>query len=91
MLCCIFTGAKLAPALKISKPEDSSAEAEAAPAADEDEQQRSKKKKKVHFQMDKPWVPPHRRSSDWGDRPRWVSRKSLANSSCALQRQCTAS
>lgn len=59
----------LPPALKSSKPEESSAEAEAAPA-DEDEQQRTKKKKKVHFQMDKPWVPPHRRSSDWGDRPR---------------------
>ena len=63
-------GAKLLPALKSSKPEDSSAEAQAAPAADEDEQQRIKKKKKVHFQMDRPWVPPHRRSSDWGDRPR---------------------
>ncbi len=70
MPCYKCTGVKLLPALKSSKPEDSSAEAQAAPAADEDEQQRSKKKKKVHFQMDKPWVPPHRRSSDWGDRPR---------------------
>ena len=63
-------GAKLPPALKSSKPEESSAEEQAVPAADEDEQQRTKKKKKVHFQMDRPWVPPHRRSSDWGDRPR---------------------
>ena len=71
MLCCMFPGAKLAPALKSSKPEDSTVEAQAVlSSADEDEQQRSKKKKKVHFQMDKPWVPPHRRSSDWGDRPR---------------------
>ena len=65
---CASPGAKLPPALKSSKAEESSTEAQPAPAPDEDEQRRSKKK--VRFQMDQPWVPPHRRSSDWGDRPR---------------------
>lgn len=66
---CRSLGVKLHPALKSSKPEAVGVEAQQAPAAhDEDEQRRSKKK--VRFQMDQPWVPPHRRSSDLGDRPR---------------------
>ena len=66
---CRSLGVKLHPALKSSKPEAVGGEAQQAPAAhDEDEQRRSKKK--VRFQMDQPWVPPHRRSSDLGDRPR---------------------
>ena len=63
------SGVKLHPVLKSSKPKAVGGEAQQALAAhDEDEQRRSKKK--VRFQMDQPWVPPHRRSSEMSDRPR---------------------
>lgn len=65
-------GTRLPPALKGSKPEESDLKAQQAQQPeklpDEDEQRRSKKK--VRFQMDQPWVPPHRRSSDWAERSR---------------------
>ncbi|CAK0785228.1 hypothetical protein CVIRNUC_008434 [Coccomyxa viridis] len=61
-------GVKLPPALKAAKSEGAASEPPQAPLSDEDEQRRSKKK--VRFLMDEKWVPPHRRSSDWGDHHR---------------------